>query len=218
MLRPLVYTCLLTLSSQSMLAQEQVTRKVPAENNQSSPQIEKCELGHATPVHKYGNVYLSGQPTEQDLPLLKADGMRTIINLRPNKELSWDEGAAVNRAGMKYVHVPFRGEDELTSKVFDQVLGVLGDKESGPMLLHCGGADRVGAIWYAHRVLNDKLDPVEAELEAKKVGSAHRGVSRESERVFEGSESEEERCSRGQRIVAPYPTESVYLDCGQTSF
>ncbi|QEG37893.1 protein tyrosine phosphatase family protein [Bythopirellula goksoeyrii] len=145
----------------------QVAPEVPVQ----STQLEECELGNATPVHRFGKVYLAGQPTEEDLPQLRSDGLKTIINLRPDRELSWDEGSAVKKSGMSYVHVPFRGEDQLTSKVFDQVLGVLSDKESGPTLLHCGGADRVGAIWYAHRVLNDKINPVEAELEAKKVGS-----------------------------------------------
>ncbi|TWU29989.1 beta-lactamase hydrolase domain-containing protein [Bythopirellula polymerisocia] len=152
------------------LVQAQVAQEVPAATKDSATQLEKCELGHATPVHRFGKVYLAGQPTEEDLLELKADGMRTIINLRPDKELPWNEGAAVKRAGMKYVHVPFRGEEQLTSTVFDQVLGALRDEESGTTLLHCGSANRVGAIWYAHRVLDDELDPVTAELEAKQVG------------------------------------------------
>lgn len=170
MFRTLMLSFVFFASSISM-ALAQGTQETPAKSKDSPAQLEKCELGHAAPVHRLGKVYLAGQPAEGDLPQLKADGMQTIINLRPDRELSWDEGAAVERAGMKYVHVPFRGEDELTSNVFDQVLSVLRDKESGPTLLHCGGADRVGAIWYAHRVLNDNINPVEAELEAKKVGS-----------------------------------------------
>ncbi len=166
-------------------ASAQVAQEAPAEAEASELRLEKCELGHATPVHRFGNVYLAGQPAEEDFPKLKSDGMRTIINLRPDKELPWDEGAAVKRAGMKYVHVPFRGEEQLTSSVFDKVLGVLRDKESGPTLLHCGSANRVGAIWYAHRILNDDLNPVEAELEAKQVGLRDAGYLEKAKEYVE---------------------------------
>ena len=159
---------LLLLYSPWASAQSPSTQDVPAGN--AEVKLEKCELGHATPVHRLGRVYLAGQPTEADLPKLKVDGFRTIINLRLPDELPWDEASAVERAGMKYVHVPFQGEQQLTFPVFDKVLSALSDPKSGRVLLHCGSANRVGAVWYAHRVLHDKLDPVAAELEAKQVG------------------------------------------------
>jgi hypothetical protein len=37
-------------------------------------------------------------------------------------------------------------------------------------MLHCGSANRVGAIWLAHRVLNDGVELQTAREEAKEVG------------------------------------------------
>ena len=47
---------------------------------------------------------------------------------------------------------------------------MLGDKKKQPLMLHCGSANRVGAIWLVHRVLDDGIDVDVAVVEAKKVG------------------------------------------------
>lgn len=166
---------------------------------ESAKQLEECDLGHIKQVHRYGNVYLAGQPTEDDLSQFQADGMKTVISLRLKDEIPWDEGAAVERAGMQFVHVPFRGERQLTNKVFDKVLSVLRDQESGPTLLHCGSANRVGAMWYAHRVLDDKLNPVQAELEAKQVGLRDAAYLEKAKQYVESHQPE--------KVLAPAASE-----------
>ena len=140
-----------------------------------SPPVEKMELqkkqlGAIRPVHALGDVYLAGQPSPEDLRLLKEQGIKTIITLRKSKDRDWDEAAAVKQHGMTFVEAPFQGADELKPEVFDQVRKVLCDKKRGPTVLHCGSANRVGAVWYAHRVLDAKLSPEAAMKEAKVVG------------------------------------------------
>ena len=136
----------------------------------SKKQLQKEELGSIRPVHMLGNIYLAGQPQPEDLPLLQRAGIKTVITLRKLDELSWDEAAAVEAQQMKYVEVPFRSPEELTPKVFDELRKVLNSKSRGPTLLHCGSANRVGAIWYAYRILDGKLSPEAALKEAKTVG------------------------------------------------
>jgi len=133
-------------------------------------QLQPKRLGDVQNVHALGDIYLAGQPTPGDLPLLKQQGIKTIISLRHSEEVPWNEAAAVEQQGMKFVHVPFQKPEELQPKVFDKVLKVLRDKKRGPILLHCGSANRVGAIWYAHRVLDGKLSPDAALKEARIVG------------------------------------------------
>ncbi len=139
-----------------------------AENKK--PKLEKKEIGNMRPVHALGDIYLAGQPSQEDLKLLKKNGIQTIISVRKSDELPWDEAAAVKQQGMKFVGVPFGSANELKPQVFDEVLKVLRDEKSGPTVFHCGSANRVGAIWYAHRVLDGKLSPSEALHEAKVVG------------------------------------------------
>lgn len=132
--------------------------------------LKKKQLGDTEPVHAYGDIYLAGQPSPEELPLLEAAGIKTIISLRHKKELPWDEAATVKQNGMDFVHVPFAGAQQLKPEVFDKVLKVLRDKKRGPTVLHCGAANRVGAIWYAYRVLDGNLSPDEAMKEAQTVG------------------------------------------------
>ena len=148
------------------LASNPTGKKQPAK----PPALEEKSLGDITPVHALGDIYLAGQPSPEDLQLLKKQGIKTIISVRPPSEVSFDEAAEVKKNGMKFVHLPFKKPEELKPQVFDEVLKVLRDKKSGPTLFHCGSANRVGAIWYAHRVLDGKLSPEDALKEAKVVG------------------------------------------------
>lgn len=132
--------------------------------------LHATSLGEITPVHKLDEIYLAGQPTEQDIAVLKENGFKTIISLRKSEEVSWDEADAIEKQGIQFVHVPFQGEGELTPEVFDKVLKTLCDKEQQPLLLHCGSANRVSALWYAHRVLNGNLNHEEAQAEARTAG------------------------------------------------
>lgn len=132
--------------------------------------LQKKPLGNMRSVHALGNIYLAGQPTPTDIPLLKKAGIKTVITLRKTKEVPWDEAGVVKQQGMKFVSIPFQGPAELKPEVFDKALKVLRDKKRGPTVLHCGSANRVGAIWYAYRVLDGKLLPEAALKEAKVVG------------------------------------------------
>lgn len=150
-----------------------------------SPKLQPVDLGAAEPAHRVGQVYLAGQPDEEDVPGLKAKGIKTVVSLRTDGEVSWDEKSAVEAAGMKYVNVPFLSDEELTDEVFDQVRAVLRDKQQQPVLLHCGAAVRVGAVWMAHRVLDDGLGIEEALKEAKEAGLRSAGYQRKAEEYIE---------------------------------
>lgn len=150
----------------------------------------KKKLGAIRNVHALGDIYLAGQPTPEDLVILKKQGIKTVITLRKTKEVKWDEAAGVKQQGMKYVQVPFQGVAELTPKVFDDVLKVLRDEDRGPTLFHCGSANRVGAIWYAYRVLDGKLSPAEAMKEAKVVGLRTPGYATKAEAYVLKQQSE----------------------------
>ncbi len=140
------------------------------DRSQEKLRLKETKLGDTKPVHAFGNLYLAGQPSPEALPLLKAEGIKTIISLRHKKELAWDEASAVEQNGMKFVPIPFGAAQQLKPEVFDKALEILRDKKRGPMVLHCGSANRVGAIWYAYRVLDGKLSPDAAKKEAQKVG------------------------------------------------
>jgi len=121
-------------------------------------------------LHIYDDVWLASQPSPEDFELARDDGVRTIINQRPAREMEdFDEGAHVTSLGLRYLNPGWNGADELTDEIIDETRQMLRTAER-PVMLHCGSANRVGAIWFAYRVLDDGLTVDAALAEAKTVG------------------------------------------------
>lgn len=91
-------------------------------------------------------VAAAGQPSPEALAGLKAMGFGTVVNLRLETEKGVaGEKAVVEGQGLRYVSVPvtpegFGLEDALA------VQQVLDDPWTGPVLVHCGSANRVGGV------------------------------------------------------------------------
>lgn len=132
--------------------------------------LEACELGSTYNVHRFGKIYLAGQPSADDFVTAKKEGIKTVINLRTPGEMRFDEKAVLKDLGLEYHYLPFAAPDTLKDEIFEKSLKVLGDRKKQPVLLHCASANRVGAIWLAHRVLTDKVPYDKALKEAKDVG------------------------------------------------
>ncbi len=147
----------------------------------AQPRLEPASLGSTAIVHRFGSIWLASQPGKEDLALARDLGIRTVVNLRKATELDWDEEAAVRALGLAYASYAFHSPEELTDAIFDAVRRELAAGRQ-PLLLHCGTANRVGAIWLAHRVLDDGLTYEAALREAEEVGlknPAHRDRARD---------------------------------------
>lgn len=142
-----------------------------ASTETSDPGVpQPVQLGSIQPLHELDGVYLAGQPKEADLALLAERGVRTVVNMREASEpIGYDERAAVEAAGMTYVHIPWKGPDALTDDVFATYREQFATAER-PVFVHCGSSNRVGALWAAHRVLDSGLELEAAVAEAKRVG------------------------------------------------
>jgi uncharacterized protein (TIGR01244 family) len=131
------------------------------------------ETVDATAIPKYlllkPGLATAGQPTPDALRALKQQGFRTVINLRAETEPGVkEEEALVKAEGLRYVSVPITPAG-LTQQQVDQVAKALDDPEAGPILLHCGSANRVGAVWTAIQVQKGRSYE-EALAEARKIG------------------------------------------------
>jgi protein tyrosine phosphatase (PTP) superfamily phosphohydrolase (DUF442 family) len=111
-----------------------------------------------------------GQPRPEHLEMLKADGIKAIINLRPPTEhRAAEEEESAKKLGLRYINIPVvytapRDEDA------DAFLKATDDKENRPAFVHCAAAIRVGAFWMIRRVLRDDMTIEAAREEAAKVG------------------------------------------------
>lgn len=91
------------------------------------------------------NTVVCGALDEEKVAALSKAGIDVVINLQPDEELSFDEAAAVERAGMGYEHLPISGAADLKQLkilAFDKILRQHHGKK---IAVHCGSGNRVGA-------------------------------------------------------------------------
>lgn len=112
----------------------------------------------------------SGQPKIEALEKLKAEGVKSILNLRtPGEHRAADEEARAKEVGLKYFNIPVVYRDPKEEQA-TEFLKITDDPANRPMLIHCTAAIRVGAFWMIRRVLRDGWTVEAAEEEAKKIG------------------------------------------------
>ena len=91
------------------------------------------------------NTIVCGALNQEKVAALAKAGVELVINLQSEDELSFNESAAVERAGMSYEHLPINGAEELKQLkilAFDNILRQYHGKK---MAIHCGSGNRVGA-------------------------------------------------------------------------
>jgi uncharacterized protein (TIGR01244 family) len=111
-----------------------------------------------------------GQPKLEALEKLKAEGVKTIINLRtPGEHRAAEEEAKAKELGLKYFNIPVVYREPKDEQV-DEFLKITDDKANRPVFIHCTAAIRVGAFWMIRRVLRDGWTVEKAEEEATKIG------------------------------------------------
>lgn len=99
-------------------------------------------------------------------------GYKAVLNLREATEegAHVDESrAAAEAAGLKYIHLPFKGSAP-DPKVADAFLKVVADTANQPLFIHCGSANRVGAMWLIKRMVVDRWTEERAVAEARSIG------------------------------------------------
>jgi uncharacterized protein (TIGR01244 family) len=111
-----------------------------------------------------------GQPRPEHFALLKADGVKAVLNLRqPGEHRSEEEQEAVKAAGLRYFNIPVNYQQPTDASV-DEFLKITDDPANRPMFIHCTAAIRVGTFWMIRRVLRDGMTFDAALEEARKVG------------------------------------------------
>ena len=101
------------------------------------------ELGTVEPVD---GITSSGQPDRESLQVFADAGYAAVIDLRGAEEnRGFDEPAAAQELGLEYVAFPIEGRDAIN---FDnaRALDDLIRSQNGPVLVHCGSGNRVGAL------------------------------------------------------------------------
>lgn len=110
----------------------------------------------------------AGQPDQAALAVFVEKGYVAIVDLRGEREnRGMDEKAEVESLGMDYVLLPIASEDDISfenAKKLDDLLAAY----DGPVLIHCGSGNRVGALLALRQSMNGADD--EAAIEYGKQG------------------------------------------------
>jgi tyrosine-protein phosphatase SIW14 len=121
------------------------------QDDEAMPLTNKEDLGHFFQVD--ANLYRGQQPTDKGLELLKAKGIKTIVNLRTTKEASAHEKAVAEKLGMKYVSIPINCFRLVPQAQVDEWIKTVNDPANQPVFLHCKhGRDRTGSFTGMYRV------------------------------------------------------------------
>lgn len=88
----------------------------------------------------------SGQPSREQLTEIAEQGYVAIIDLRGlDEDRGYDEAAAAEALGLQYSPLPIKGASAVNLENARE-LGALLDEIDGPVLVHCGSGNRVGAL------------------------------------------------------------------------
>lgn len=113
-------------------------------------------------------IYTAGQPTEEGFRQAAAFGIRTVINVLPERQCLPGESEMVTANNMVYRSLPFK-TTEFRKETFEQFADLL-KKAERPVLIHCSTGNHVGSMWFAYRVLVEKAPLAIALKEGRRIG------------------------------------------------
>lgn len=136
-------------------------------------QVTKQERAGIVNFSRVDAVVACGGATETSaLDGLAKDGFKSVINLRLASEANANielNAAHARSLRLNYIHIPFNAQQP-EPRVLDEFLAAIANKANQPAYVHCGSANRVGAVWLVKRVLQDGWTIDKATEEAKLIG------------------------------------------------
>ena len=136
-------------------------------------QVTKAEIAGVRNYSRVdATVGCAGATDPSAMSALRKEGYISVINLRQESEPGADVEAgrkAAQAAGLKYIHLPFNAAAP-DAAVVERFLAAVADKSNQPVFIHCGSANRVGAVWMIKRALQDGWTVDRARNEAQTIG------------------------------------------------
>jgi uncharacterized protein (TIGR01244 family) len=138
-MRVLVLGAALTFSSIAYSGGDDVT-------DEMRTHVDLGEVMQSGEVQPVNNITSAGQPDEAALQVFADSGYVAVIDIRgPDENRGIDEVAAVNALDMQYIAFPIAGAAAISYENAEQLDQLLSEID-GPVLVHCGSGNRVGAL------------------------------------------------------------------------
>ena len=124
------------------------TTAVPAAGQQAAPP----EIRNFGKVND--NYYRGAQPAPAQYAQLRRMGIKTVIDLRREKDAEARESARA--AGLVYFNLPLEAGRPATDEQAAEFLRLVNDPANWPVYVHCdGGRTRTGALTAVYRITHD---------------------------------------------------------------
>ena len=130
-----------------------------ANEGEQSIHVDLDDVIAAGKVEPVDGITSSGQPDAAALEVFADSGYGVVIDMRgPDEDRGMDDfEGAVEATGMQYLAFPVVGAEQVsfeTAAKLDEVLQGI----DGPVLMHCGSGNRVGAVLALRQSLNGASD------------------------------------------------------------
>ena len=115
-------------------------------------------------------LWRGGMPDDVGVQWLRAQGVRTVINLRHYHGDS--EGELVRAAGMRYERIPLESTDAPEPEQVKRFLEIVRDPSAHPVYVHClHGVDRTGTMIAVYRMTVEGWSNSDALAEMEHFGA-----------------------------------------------
>lgn len=115
-------------------------------DEQSAIHVDVDELRNGAEVKPVDGITSAGQPNAQDFAAFADAGYVAVIDMRgPAEDRGLDEPTVVEGLGMTYISLPLASPDSINFENAAKLDAMLAEYD-GPVLLHCGSGNRVGAL------------------------------------------------------------------------
>ena len=99
------------------------------------------------------HLYRGAQPTDEGFVELKKLGVGIIVNLRHEADMIARERGVVEKQGMQYVSIPWRGKLDPQTEQIAQFLRLLQANSDKKVFVHCErGSERTGVMVACYRI------------------------------------------------------------------
>lgn len=133
--------------------------------------IEPASIDGLTNAVRIGDVVLAEQPSPAVLSDLRHSGFGTVINLRPDAEMTFQESVLVGATGLTYVSIPLTPTDagpKEINRFLEAVRAAHERKEQ--IFIHCSSGNRAAALWATYEITDLKVPPELAVQRARQAG------------------------------------------------
>jgi uncharacterized protein (TIGR01244 family) len=108
--------------------------------------VEIAAVTESSELQPIDGITSAGQPNAEQFALAAAAGYVAVVDIRgANEDRGLDEQTVLEDLGLDYVLLPVSSPDAISMENASELDQILADYD-GPVLVHCGSGNRVGAL------------------------------------------------------------------------